>query len=132
MVDFHEISLFHVKFHIFIENMKEVVAKFAKIKFSAPARPGCARSFKTNAIPSLFRGSCRPGAHFRKKSPFYKIITKSGKIDFLADFSFFDENHDFREVHRVANTPLIPLVYQWFWRVDGLENAKFTNSKDCA
>ena len=60
MVDFHEISLFHVKFHIFIENMKEVVAEFAKIQFSAPARPGCARSFKTNAIPSLFRGSWSP------------------------------------------------------------------------
>ena len=48
------------------------------------------------------------------------------KSDFLADFSFFDENHDFREIHRVAKTSIILVVYQWFWRVDGLENAKCT------
>ena len=88
MVGFLEISLFYVKFHISIENVKKVVAEFAKIQFFAPARPGCARPYKTNAIPSLFRGSWRPGAHFRKKSFFHKIITKTGKSDFLADFSF--------------------------------------------
>ncbi len=48
------------------------------------------------------------------------------KRDFLADFSFFDENHDFREIHRLAKTPVFLVVYQWFWRVDGLENAKVT------
>ncbi len=46
------------------------------------------------------------------------------KSDFLADFRFFDENHDFREIHRVAKTPVIPLVYQWFWRVECPGNAK--------
>jgi len=126
MVKFLGISLFYVKFHIFIENVKKVVAEFAKIQFSAPARPGCARPYKTNAIPSLFRGSWRPGAHFRKKSLFHKIITKLKKSDFLADFSFFDENHDFREIHRLAKTPVFLVVYQWFWRVDGPENAKST------
>jgi hypothetical protein len=88
MLKFLEIPLFYVKFHIFIENVKKVVAEFAKIQFPAPARPGCARPYKTNAIPSLFRGSWRPGAHFRKKSHFHKIITKIEKSDFLADFSF--------------------------------------------
>ena len=79
MVKFLEISLFYVKIHISIENVRKVVAEFAKIQFSAPARPGCARPYKTNAIPSLFRGSWRPGAHFRKKSLLLKIITKSEK-----------------------------------------------------
>ena len=83
-----------------------------------------ARPYKTNAIPSLFRGSWRPGAHFRKKALFHNIITKVGKSDFLADFGFFDENHDFREIHRLAETPVSLVVYQWFWRVDGPENAK--------
>ena len=100
-----EIPYFHRKY-------KKVVAEFAKIQFSAPARPGCARPYKTNAIPSLFRGSWRPGAHFRKKSLFHKIITKNEKSDFLADFSFFDENHDFREIHRLAKTPVFIVVYQ--------------------
>ena len=48
------------------------------------------------------------------------------KSDLLADLSFFDENNDFREIHRVAKTPIFLVVYQWFWRVDGLENAKTT------
>ena len=48
------------------------------------------------------------------------------KSDFLADFSFFDGNHDFREIHRLAKTQVFLVVYQWFWRVDGLENAKIT------
>ena len=133
MVKFLEISLFYVTFHIFIENVKKVVAEFAKIQFPAPARPGCARPYKTNAIPSLFRASWRPGAHFREKSLFHKIIINIEKSDFLADFSFFDENHDFREIHRLAKTPVFLVVYQWFWRVDGLENAKtinFTNFTD--
>ena len=86
MVEFLQIQLFHVKFHICIENIKTVIAEIAKIKFSAPARPGCARSFETNAIPSLFRGSRRPGAHFRKKSLFHKIIARSEKDYFVADF----------------------------------------------
>ncbi len=89
MVKFLEIPLFDVKFYIFIENVKQVVAEFAKIQFSAPARPGCARPYKTNAIPSLFRGSWCPGAHFRKKSLFHKIIANIEKSDFLADFRFF-------------------------------------------
>ena len=126
MVKFLEIPLFYVKFHIFIENVKKVVAEFAKIQFPAPARPGCARPYKTNAIPSLFRGSWRPGAHFRKNSYFHKIITKIEKSDFLADFSFFDENPDFHENGGIAKTPIIPKEYQWFWRVDCPENAKTT------
>ena len=79
MVKFLEIPLFYVKFHISIENVKKVVAEFAKIQFAAPARPGCARPYKTNAIPSLFRVFWCPGAHFRKKSLFHKIITKMKK-----------------------------------------------------
>ena len=89
MVEFPGISLFYVHSYILIGNVKKVVAEFAKTQFSAPARPGCARPYKTNAIPSLFRGSLRPGAHFRKKALFHKIITKVGKSDFLADFRFF-------------------------------------------
>ena len=88
MVKFPEIPPFYVKFHIFIENVKKVVAEFAKIQFSAPARPGCARPYKTNAIPSLFRGSWRPGAHFRKKSLFHKIITKLKKVIFSQILAF--------------------------------------------
>ena len=88
MVKFLGISLFYVKFHIFIENTKKGVAEFAKIQFSAPARPGCARPYKTNAIPSLFRGSWRPGAHFRKKSLLHKIITKLKKSDFSQILAF--------------------------------------------
>ncbi len=126
MVKFLEISLFYAKFHVFIGNVKKVVAEFAKKQFSAPARPGCARPYKTNAIPSLFRGFWCPGAHFRKKSLFHKIITKIGKSDFLADFSFFSGNHYFRENCGIAKTPIIPKEYQRFWRVDCLENAKFT------
>jgi hypothetical protein len=36
------------------------------------------------------------------------------------------ENHDFREIHRLAKTPVFLVVYQCFWRVDGPENAKST------
>jgi len=66
------------------------------------------------------------GPIFAKKTLFHRIITKVEKSGFLADFSFFDENHDFREIHRLAKTPVFLVVYQWFWRVDGPENAKST------
>ena len=115
---------FCIKIRILIGNAN-CFARFAQLfALFGPARPGCARPYKTNAIPSLFRASWRPGAHFRKKSLFHKITINIEKSDFLADFSFFDENYDFREIHRLAKTPVFLVVYQWFWRVDGLENAK--------
>ena len=46
-------------------------------------------------------------------------------LDFLAGFSFFVENPEFRENGGMAETPIIPKEYQRFWRVDGPENAKF-------
>ena len=98
MVKFLEISLFYAKFHVFIGNIKKVVAEFAKKQFSAPARPGCARPYKTNAIPSLFRGSWRPGAHFRKKSLFHKIITKIEKSDFSQILAFLVEINIFAKI----------------------------------
>ena len=48
------------------------------------------------------------------------------KSDFLADFSFLNRNQHFREYGGIAETPIIPKEYQRFWRVDCLENAKFT------
>ena len=124
---------FFIIFQLFARKLKipsktqEYSLRFPQLfAFFGPARPGCARPYKTNAIPSLFRGSWRPGAHFHKKSLFHKIITKVEKSDFLADIGFFNENHDFREIHRLAKTPVFLVVYQWFWRVDGLENAKIT------
>ncbi len=91
MMIFQKFPTFCMKIRISIENAK-YLARFARLfAFFGPARPGCARPYKTNAIPSLFRGSWRPGAHFRKKSHFHKIITKNEKSDFLADFSFFDK-----------------------------------------
>ena len=57
------------------------------------------------------------------------ICTKMGKCeidDFLADFSFLGENQVFRENGGIAKTSIIPKEYQWFWRVDGPENAKFS------
>ena len=126
MMLFQKFPTFCITIRIFIGNAK-CFARFAQLfAFFGPARPGCARPYKTNAIPSLFRGSWRPGAHFRRKSLFHEIITKIEKSDFPADFCFFAENHDFREIHRLAKTPVFLVVYQWFWRVDGLENAKNT------
>ncbi len=96
MMIFQKFPTFCMKIRISIANAK-YLARFSQLfAFFGPARPGCARPYKTNAIPSLFRGSWRPGAHFRKKAHFRKIITKVGKSDFLADFSFFDANHDSR------------------------------------
>ncbi len=56
MVKFLEIPLFYVKFHIFIENVKKVVAEFAKIQFPAPARPGCARPAIRGGFPIALHG----------------------------------------------------------------------------
>ena len=67
-----------------------------------------------------------PRGPFSQKMTFSQNYHKMEKSDFLADFSFFDENHDFREIHRLAKTPVFLVVYQWFWRVDGPENAKST------
>ena len=46
--------------------------------------------------------------------------------DFLADFSFFSGNQDFRGYGGIAKTQMIPKEYQWFWRVDRPENANTT------
>ena len=46
-------------------------------------------------------------------------------LDFIADFSFFVGNPEFRENGGMAETPIIPKEYQRFWRVDGAENTKF-------
>ena len=124
MVIFQKFPTFCIKIRIFIGNAK-YFARFAQLSaLFGPARPGCARPYKTNAIPSLFRGFWCPGAHFRKRTLFHRIIIKVENVVFLADFNFFDENHDFREIHRLAKTPVFLVVYQWFWRVDGPENAK--------
>ncbi len=126
MVIFQKFPTFCIKIRIFIGNAK-CFARFAQLfALFGPARPGCARPYKTNAIPSLFRVFWCPGAHFRKKWLFDKIITKMEKSDFLADFSFLNRNQHFREYGGIAETPIIPTEYQWFWRVDCLENAKFT------
>jgi len=126
MVFFQNFPEFYMKIIIFIETAKYFARLAQLFAFFGPARPGCARPYKTNAIPSLFRGFWCPGAHFRKKTLFHRIITKVENCGFLADFNFFDENHDFREIHRLAKTPVFIVVYQWFWRVDGPENAKIT------
>ncbi len=126
MVIFQKFPTFCIKIRIFIGNAK-CFARFAQLfALFGPARPGCARPYKTNAIPSLFRVFWCPGAHFRKKSLFHKIITKIEKSDFLADFSFFSGNQYFRENCGIAKTPIIPKEYQRFWRVDCPENAKST------
>ena len=88
MMIFQESPTFCMKIRIFIENAK-YFARFSQLfAFFGPARPGCARPYKTNAIPSLFRGSWRPGAHFRKKSLFHKIITKMKKVIFSQILAF--------------------------------------------
>ena len=80
MMIFQAFPTFCVKIRIFIGNAK-CFARFAQLfALFGPARPGCARPYKTNAIPSLFRGSWRPGAHFRRKSLFHEIITKMKKV----------------------------------------------------
>ncbi len=95
----------------------------ATFRVFGPARPGCARSFKTNAIPSLFRVFLVPRDPFSATCEFALKMRKCGILDSLADFSFFVENPDFRENGRMAETSIIPKEYQWFWRVDGPENA---------
>ncbi len=37
-----------------------------------------------------------------------------------------DGNPDFHENGEIAKTTIIPKEYQWFWRVDGPQNAKIT------
>jgi len=106
--DFQKFPTFYIKFNNFIENAK-YFARFSQLfAFFGPARPGCARPYKTNAIPSLFRGFWWPGAHFPQNVLFCWKKWKCGIHDFLADFSFFDENQDFRENGGIAKTPTIP------------------------
>ena len=88
MVIFLKFPTFSRKIRISIANAK-YLARFSQLfAFFGPARPGCARPYKTNAIPSLFRGSWRPGAHFRKKSLFHRIITKVEKVVFSQILAF--------------------------------------------
>ena len=86
-------------FHKEIWNFRAIAEIFLRIlqllAFSGPARPGCARPCKTNAIPSLFRGSERLRANFSKKSLFHRITVKIQQNEFLADFIFFSGIHDF-------------------------------------
>ena len=126
MVNFQNFPTFCIKIRIFIENAK-CFARFAQLfALFGPARPGCARPYKTNAIPSLFRPFWCTGANFPQNVIFGSKLRKCGIYDFLADFSFFIGNQYFRENGGIAKTPIIPKEYQRFWRVDCLENAKFT------
>ena len=121
-----EISLFLWKMRNFSENAK-YFAHFPQLSaLFRPARPGRARPYKRNGIPYILIGWRRLRGIFRGKSLFRKINVKIRKNDFLADFSFFRENHDFHEIYRVAETAVFPMLFQWFWRVDGLEKAKIT------
>ena len=87
-----------------------------------PDAPGLIKPMQFHPFLVVFGA---PGNIFAKKD-FSQNYHKIEKSDFLADFSFFDEDHDFREIHRLAKTPIFLVVYQWFWRVDGPANAKST------
>jgi hypothetical protein len=67
-----------------------------------------------------------PRDQFSAKCDFWLKMRKCEIYYFLADFSFFIGNQYFRENGGIAKTPIIPKEYQRFWRVDCLENAKFT------
>ena len=55
---------FYIKINIFTENT-ECFARFSQLsEFFRPARPGCARSFKTNGIPYIFYDFWSPRANF--------------------------------------------------------------------
>ena len=127
MVIFQKFPTFCIKIRIFIGNAK-CFARFARLfALFGPARPGCARPYKTNAIPSLFRVFWCPGAHFRKKSLFHKIITKNEKkVIFSQILAFLMKIMISAKSTGLQKTPVFLVVYQWFWRVDGLENAKVT------
>ena len=53
--DFSEFPRILHENHNFHRNRKIFCAVCATFRVFGPARPGCAGSFKTNAIPSLFR-----------------------------------------------------------------------------
>ena len=88
MMIFQKFPTFYIKIRISIGNAK-CFARFARLfALFGPARPGCARPYKTNAIPSLFRGFWCPGAHFRKKH-FFTELSQKLKIVVFSQISTF-------------------------------------------
>ena len=70
MMIFHEIPTFYKKKWDFTENAK-IFLRFPQLFcVFGPARPGCARPYKTNGILSLFRAFGCPWAHFPQNSTF--------------------------------------------------------------
>ena len=120
-----EIPEFYQKFWNFRE-FQEIFLRIPQLlDVFGPARPGCARPYKTNGILSLFRGFGSPWAHFPQKIIFRVKIIKHGKRNSLLDFQFLCENQYFCEIQQIAKTPIILMDYWWFW---GVFYAKTINS----
>ena len=56
------------------------------------------------------------------------LLEESGNARFMifSQISVFGENQEFHENGAIAETPLIPKEYQRFWRMDCLQNSKYT------
>ena len=112
MVIFQKFPTFCIKIEFSSEtpNVLRDLRNFSRFLVPrGPDAPGLIKPMQFHPFLGVF-GAPRP--IFAKKTLFHKIITKMEKSDFLADCSFFNGNHDFREIHRVAKTPIILVVYQ--------------------
>ena len=92
-------------------------------RFFVPRGPDAPGLLKPMEFHTFFVISGALGPILRKMY-FCLKMWKYRNYDFLADFRFLDQNHQFRVNAGIAKTPIIPKEYQRFWRVDGAENAK--------
>ena len=82
-------------------------AVFATFRFLAPRGPDAPGLINLMEFHNILRSFGAPGPISRKRY-FLLEMRKCGIDDFLADFSFFDENQHFHANGGIAKTPIIP------------------------